>query len=49
VKLLYQPGLAQARLADDQRKLALAFVRALLAPGEKIKSSSRPTRGVKTQ
>ena len=36
VKLLDQPGLAQARLADDQRELALAFVRALPAPGEKI-------------
>ena len=36
VKLLHQPGLAQARLADDQRELALAFVCALPAPGEKI-------------
>jgi hypothetical protein len=36
VKLLHQPGLAQARLADNQRKLALAFARAIPAPGEKI-------------
>jgi hypothetical protein len=45
VKLLYQPGLAQARLADDQRKLALAFVRALLAPGEKIEFLLAPHEG----
>jgi hypothetical protein len=36
VKLLHQPRLAQAGLADDQRELAFAFVRALPAPGEKI-------------
>ena len=36
VKLLHQPGLAQASLADNQRKLALAFARAIPAPGEKI-------------
>ena len=36
MKLLHQPRLAQAWLANDQRKLALAFVRALEAPGEKI-------------
>ena len=36
VKLLHQPRLAQAGLADDQRELALAFARALPAPGEKI-------------
>ena len=36
VKLLHQPRLAQAGLADDQRELALAVTRALPAPGEKI-------------
>jgi hypothetical protein len=36
VKLLHQPGLAQARLANDQRKLALALTGAIPAPGEKI-------------
>ena len=35
-KFLDQPGLAHARLADDQRKLALALARAIPAPGEKI-------------
>ena len=35
-KLLDQPRLAHARLADDQRQLTLAFARALPAPGEKI-------------
>jgi hypothetical protein len=36
VKLLHQPGLAQARLADNQRELALAFARAIPASMEKI-------------
>jgi hypothetical protein len=34
----------QARLADDQRELALAFVRALPAPGEKTEFLLAPRR-----
>ena len=45
VKLLHQPGLAQAGLADNQRELALAFVRALPAPGEKIEFLLAPHEG----
>ena len=45
VKLLHQPRLAQAGLADDQRELALAFVRALPAPGEKIEFLLAPDEG----
>ena len=45
VKLLHQPRLAQAWLADDQRKLALAFARALPAPGEKIELLLTPDEG----
>ena len=45
VKLLHQPRLAQARLADDQRELALAFTRAIPAPGEKIELLLTPDEG----
>ena len=45
VKLLHQPRLAQARLADDQRELALAFVRALPAPSEKTEFLLAPHEG----
>jgi hypothetical protein len=34
VKLLHQPRLAQARLADNQRELALALAGAIPASGE---------------
>jgi hypothetical protein len=36
MKLLHEPGLAEARLADNQRKLALTFLRAIPASAEKI-------------
>jgi hypothetical protein len=45
VKLLHQPGFAQAGLASDQRELALALVRALPAPGEKIEFLLTPDEG----
>ena len=45
VKLLHQPGLAQARLADDQRELALALARAIPASGEKIELLLTPDKG----
>ena len=45
MKLLDQPGLAQARLADDQRELALALAGAIPAPGEKIELLLTPDEG----
>jgi hypothetical protein len=45
MKLLHQPRLAQAGLANDQRELALALVRALPAPGEKIEFLLTPDEG----
>ena len=45
MKLLHQPGLAQTRLADDQRQLALALAGAIPAPGEKIKLLLAPDKG----
>ncbi|HEY4807372.1 MAG TPA: hypothetical protein VIH81_06465 [Roseiarcus sp.] len=45
VKLHHQPGFAQAGLASDQRELALALVRALPAPGEKIEFLLTPDEG----
>ena len=45
VKLLHQPRLAQARLADNQRELALALAGALPAPGEKIELLLTPDEG----
>ena len=44
VKLLDQPRLAEAGLADDQHELALALARALPAPASRSSSSSRPTK-----
>ena len=45
VKLLHQPRLAQTRLADDQRQLALALAGAIPASGEKIKLLLAPDKG----
>ena len=45
MKLLHQPGLAQTRLADDQRQLALALAGAIPASGEKIKLLLAPDKG----
>jgi hypothetical protein len=45
VKLLDQPGLAQARLADNQRKLAVTLTSALPASHEKIKLLLAPDKG----
>ena len=49
VKLLHQPGFARAGLASDQRELALALVRALPAPGEKIEFLLTPDEGVRAR
>jgi hypothetical protein len=45
VKLLDQPRLAQTRLADNQRELALALAGAIPASGEKIKLLLTPDKG----
>ena len=45
VKLLDQPRLAQARLADDQSELPLALTGAIPAPGEKIELLLTPDEG----
>ena len=45
MKLLDQPRLADAGLADDQRELALALTRAIPAPGEKIEFLLAPHEG----
>jgi hypothetical protein len=44
-KLFDQPRLAQARLADDERKLTLALARPLPAPAEKIELFLPPDEG----
>ena len=45
MKLLHQPRLAQARLADYQRELALAFARAIPASTEKVELLVAPYEG----